>query len=113
MRCRRCARLRPSVGPAPVLVMKTNINFSRPEQMLDPPALAAMLCISLRHLSDTRRDDPTFPEPRMLGTLPRWSPDAIRAWMWSPASSNEVGDPAPEASASSKRSRKEGRGRVQ
>lgn len=94
--------------------MDTNTTFAQPEQMLDPPALAAMLRISLRHLSDTRRDDPTFPEPRMLGTLPRWSPDAIRAWMWSPPSSSyEVRRPAPEPPGSPARSRKEGRGRVQ
>lgn len=51
------------------------------EKMLDPTTLAEMLRISGRHLTDVRREDTTFPTPKMLGTLPRWSPAAIRRWM--------------------------------
>lgn len=56
-------------------------GFAPTEQMLDPAALAEMLRVSERHLTDLRREDKTFPAPRMLGTLPRWSPAAIRRWM--------------------------------
>lgn len=65
--------------------MTDNHGFTPTEMMLDPTALAAMLRISLRHLTDLRRDDPTFPPPKMLGTLPRWSPAVIRRWMEGPA----------------------------
>jgi predicted DNA-binding transcriptional regulator AlpA len=64
--------------------MTVNSGYSQPEQMLDPPALADMLRISIRHLDNVRRDDTSFPRPRMLGTLPRWSPEVIRRWMAEP-----------------------------
>ena len=65
--------------------MTDNNSYAPTEQMLDPTALAEMLRISLRHLTDVRTDDPTFPKPRMLGTLPRWSPAVIRRWMEEPS----------------------------
>jgi predicted DNA-binding transcriptional regulator AlpA len=65
--------------------MTDNNGFAPTEQMLDPNALAEMLRISLRHLTDVRTDDPTFPKPRMLGTLPRWSPAVIGRWMEEPS----------------------------
>ncbi len=48
--------------------------------------VAAALQISLRHLKSIRDDDPTFPAPRLLGTVPRWAPASIARWL--------VGDPA-------------------
>lgn len=56
-------------------------GYAPTEKMLDPTALAEMLRISERHLTDVRNEDPTFPGPKMLGTLPRWSPAVIRRWM--------------------------------
>lgn len=46
-----------------------------------PDDLAAALDISVRSLTNLRSSDPTFPAPRMLGTLPRWSPETIHRWL--------------------------------
>lgn len=64
--------------------MTDNHGFAPTEKMLDPNGLAQMLRISERRLTDLRHEDHTFPAPRMLGTLPRWSPSAIRRWMEEP-----------------------------
>lgn len=61
--------------------MDTTYGYAPTEKMLDPTTLAEMLRISDRHLTDVRKEDKTFPAPKMLGTLPRWSPAAIRRWM--------------------------------
>lgn len=61
--------------------MTDNFGFAPTEKMLTPTTLAQMLEISDRHLTDVRREDQTFPSPVLLGTLPRWSPAAIRRWM--------------------------------
>lgn len=61
--------------------MTDTFGFAPTEKMLTPTSLAEMLDISERHLTDVRREDATFPAPIMLGTLPRWSPAAIRRWM--------------------------------
>jgi predicted DNA-binding transcriptional regulator AlpA len=61
--------------------MDTTNGYAPTEKMLDPTALAEMLRISDRHLTDVRKEDKTFPAPKLLGTLPRWSPAAIRRWM--------------------------------
>lgn len=61
--------------------MDTTNGYAPTEKMLDPNGLAEMLRISERHLTDVRHEDPTFPAPKMLGKLPRWSPTAIRRWM--------------------------------
>jgi predicted DNA-binding transcriptional regulator AlpA len=61
--------------------MDTTYGYAPIEKMLDPTTLAEMLRISDRHLNDVRKEDKTFPAPKMLGTLPRWSPAAIRRWM--------------------------------
>lgn len=45
-----------------------------------PKHIAHYLDISERHVRDIRREDDTFPTPRMVGSLPRWSPDAV--WRW-------------------------------
>lgn len=39
--------------------------------------VAAALQISVRPLKTIRDEDPTFPAPRMLGTVPRWAPVSI------------------------------------
>jgi len=46
-----------------------------------PDDVATYLGISRRHLDDIRAEDDTFPAPRRLGRLPRWTPDVIRAWV--------------------------------
>lgn len=61
--------------------MTDTYGFAPTEKMLTPTTLAEMLEISDRHLTDVRREDQTFPAPVLLGTLPRWSPAAIRRWM--------------------------------
>lgn len=61
--------------------MITDLGFAPIQQMLSPTSLAAMLGISERHLADVRHEDPSFPAPVMLGTLPRWSPATILRWM--------------------------------
>lgn len=54
-----------------------------------PDQVAAYLRISRRHLTELRATDPTFPKPRMLGSLPRWRPGAVIRWL--------DPDPAPPA----------------
>ena len=50
-----------------------------------PDEVARELKISTRHLTDVRKEDDSFPKPRMLGDCPRWSPIAIRSWLaWTP-----------------------------
>jgi predicted DNA-binding transcriptional regulator AlpA len=61
--------------------MDTQYGYTPTEKMLDPTTLAEMLRISDRHLTDVRKEDKTFPAPKMLGTLPRWSPTVVRRWM--------------------------------
>lgn len=51
------------------------------ETAWDSEDTARYLKISVRHLSDLRVDDPTFPQPRMLGTLPRWEPSTVKRWL--------------------------------
>lgn len=53
--------------------------------------VAAALQISVRHLKTIRDEDPSFPAPRLLGTVPRWAPASIAHWL--------AGDPTPSASA--------------
>ena len=66
--------------------MTDSHGFVPTEKMLNPTRLAEMLDISERHLTDLRREDKTFPAPRMLGALPRWSPTTIRQWVEAAAS---------------------------
>lgn len=61
--------------------MTDTYGFAPTEKMLTPAACAEMLGISERHLTNLRKTDPTFPAPKMLGTLPRWSPSVIRRYM--------------------------------
>ena len=46
-----------------------------------PKDVAAYLKISIRLLSVLRVMDDTFPAPRMIGRLPRWSAPAVIAWL--------------------------------
>jgi hypothetical protein len=46
-----------------------------------PKHIAHHLDVSERHVPDIRREDETFPAPRMVGSTPRWSPDVIRRWV--------------------------------
>ncbi len=47
----------------------------------DPKDVAKFLKISIRHLSVLRIADDTFPEPRMIGRLPRWAGPAVMEWL--------------------------------
>jgi hypothetical protein len=47
----------------------------------DPTDVARYLKISIRHLSVVRIVDETFPEPQMLGSLPRWAPPVVMGWL--------------------------------
>ncbi len=47
----------------------------------DPQQVADYLKVSVRHVFDVRREDETFPPPRMVGRKPRWSPDVVRRWV--------------------------------
>ncbi|VXB06444.1 conserved hypothetical protein [Aeromicrobium sp. 9AM] len=58
--------------------------------MLDPEAVADVLQISIRHLADLRREDATFPAPRMVGSLPRWTYESIYAWVELPSRGAEA-----------------------
>ena len=59
--------------------------------MLGPETVAEILRISTRHLADLRREDSTFPSPRMVGTLPRWTYESIHTWVELPSRQSEVG----------------------
>lgn len=71
------------IETGPVLVMNNNnvccTQTSPP--VLSPTTLPPFLDISARHLADVRREDPTFPAPRMVGSLPRWTRESILAWV--------------------------------
>ena len=54
-------------------------------RVLDPAGAAAFLGISDRHLFDVRKVDKTFPTPRMVGTLPRWTESSLLAWIEKPS----------------------------
>jgi hypothetical protein len=41
----------------------------------------AALQISVRHLKTIRDEDASFPAPRLLGTVPRWTPASIARWL--------------------------------
>ena len=56
-----------------------------------PKHIAHYLDVSERHVRDIRREDDTFSAPRMVGSRPRWSPDAVRRWV------AEGGAPRPPA----------------
>ena len=49
--------------------------------VLGPKHIAPHLDVSERHVRDIRREDETFPPPRMVGSKPRRSPDVIRRWV--------------------------------
>jgi predicted DNA-binding transcriptional regulator AlpA len=46
-----------------------------------PKQVARYLDVSERHVFDLRREDESFPPPRMVGSKPRWSPEVIRRWV--------------------------------
>ena len=68
-----------------------------------PEQLAFFLRISLCHLSDVRAEDPTFTAPRMLGSLPRWSPETISLWLATTNPPMEVRPPTGRSPKSSAR----------
>jgi predicted DNA-binding transcriptional regulator AlpA len=46
-----------------------------------PKDVARFLNISIRHLAVVRVTDDTFPEPQMLGSLPRWAAPVVMGWL--------------------------------
>jgi len=60
--------------------MNTHDTCGHP-RVLSDDGVAALLDISTRHLSNIRKNDPSFPEPCWLGTLPRWHSDAILSYV--------------------------------
>ena len=71
-----------------------------------PDEVALALKISVRNLTNVRKNDPSFPKPRMLGDCPRWSPELVRGWLaWSPP----VAEVAPVAEVTVPAPRKKGR----
>jgi hypothetical protein len=47
--------------------------------------VAHYLRICVRQLTDLRREDPSFPSPRMIGRRPLWAPGDVSAWLSCPA----------------------------
>lgn len=68
-----------------------------------PKHIALYLDISERHFRDVRREDPSFPAPRMVGNRPRWCDTVVRRWV------ADGGSSAPTAAPKQKR---KGAGRV-
>lgn len=61
--------------------MNTNTTIHCRPRVLTGAGVADLLEVSERHLADVRKEDPTFPPPRMVGTLPRWTDTMIFAWL--------------------------------
>ena len=59
--------------------MSNNITRPPDDTSWGPKHIAHYLDVSERHVRDIRREDETFPPPRMVGSKPRWSPDVIRS----------------------------------
>ncbi len=80
-------------------------NTTRPpdDRSWGPKQIAFYLDISERHLFDVRREDTSFPVPRMVGSKPRWCPGVIQRWV------ADGGSPVPPATPRTKR---KGTGRV-
>lgn len=59
--------------------------------------VATFLVISVSTLDDLRKNDSTFPQPVMIGTLPRWRSAEVIAWFngMAEASSKPSDRPAP------------------
>ena len=50
-------------------------------EVLGPKELAAFLRVSEGSVLNARDNDPTFPKPKMVGTLPRWTKRRVLAWL--------------------------------
>ena len=58
-----------------------NTRTPAEESAWGPKQVARYLDVSERHVFDVRREDDTFPPPRMVGRKPRWSPHVVRRWV--------------------------------
>ncbi|WP_311215502.1 hypothetical protein [Aeromicrobium sp. WCS2018Hpa-33] len=98
-------------GTGAVMDIAPHTAACRP--FLDPEAVAALLGVSRRHLDVVRAKDPSFPLPREVGSLPRWTYESLQAWVAGP-SSEQLFDPTPAATPSEpvRQPRKRGAGRV-
>jgi hypothetical protein len=58
-------------------------NTMRPpaDKAWGPKHIAHYLDVSERHVRDIRRQDDTFPAPRMVGSKPRWCPNVVQRWV--------------------------------
>jgi predicted DNA-binding transcriptional regulator AlpA len=70
----------------PVQGMNTNLFAPFLDRVVGPVGAAEVLEISLRTLDNVRDNDPTFPAPRYIGRLPRWTVSTLLAWVAAPAS---------------------------
>ena len=70
----------------PVQGMNTNLFAASLDRVVGPVGAAEVLEISLRTLDNVRDNDPTFPAPRYIGRLPRWTVSTLLAWVAAPAS---------------------------
>lgn len=70
----------------PVQGMNTNLFAPSLDRVVGPDGAAEVLEISPRMLVKVRDNDPTFPEPRYIGRLPRWTVSTLLAWVAAPAS---------------------------
>jgi predicted DNA-binding transcriptional regulator AlpA len=64
-----------------VMTPATEERRSSTSTAWDIEDVATYLKISTRHLGDIRAEDPSFPPPRMLGSLPRWHPKTVEDWL--------------------------------
>lgn len=69
------------IGSGTGVAMTSNPADMPTTRAWGPEEVAHYLRISPRHLNDIRAEDPAFPAPPMLGTLPPWSPKRIQAWL--------------------------------
>jgi predicted DNA-binding transcriptional regulator AlpA len=68
--------------------MTTSVEVTAPsedDRAWDRHDVAAHLRIGIRRLSDLRKDDPTFPQPRMVGRKPIWARRSVTEWVEQPS----------------------------
>ncbi|MBD8608851.1 hypothetical protein IFT73_18495 [Aeromicrobium sp. CFBP 8757] len=76
----------PEAEAGPVQGMNPNIFAPTFDRVVGPAGAAEVLEISPRTLDNVRDNDPTFPAPRYIGRLPRWTVSTLLAWVAAPAS---------------------------
>jgi hypothetical protein len=77
--------------------MNTYPFTQTPDRVVGPDGAAEVLDISSRMLLTVRENDQTFPEPRYIGRLPRWTVYSLMAWVGAPASQQSLAAASVEA----------------